>query len=273
LPDDVRTSVRVASPLIGLGLLEAVPEETLHELADPEDRNRDGISGRVNMVWDEEKQRKVVGRFGWKSNQPNLRQQNAGAAIGDMGLTSPVFPADNCAAGQEACAKLAAAVANSPEIVPSFFDPLLRYTQLVAVPAQRNPDDPTVQAGSRVFASIGCANCHTMTLKTGDSELAELANQTIHPFTDLLLHDLGMGLADRRHDFGANGKEWRTPPLWGIGLTAEVSGFEFYLHDGRARSLEEAILWHGREAKIPMERFRLLEKKQRKQLIAFLKSI
>ncbi|MGI9309458.1 MAG: di-heme oxidoredictase family protein [Gammaproteobacteria bacterium] len=273
LPNDVRTSARVASPLVGLGLLEAVPDARLHELADAQDDNGDGISGRVNIVWDAEQQRDAVGRFGWKSNQPSLRQQNAGAAIGDMGLTSPVFLQENCAEGQTDCAELAAEVANPPEIVSSFFIPLLRYTQLVAVPGQRAADAKNVRAGTELFIDIGCAGCHVMTMRTGTSELEELANQTFHPFTDLLLHDMGPGLADHRHDFLASGREWRTAPLWGIGLTQEVGGFEFYLHDGRARSLEEAILWHGGEAEAAKETFRGLDKGAREQLIAFLKSI
>ncbi len=273
LPGDVRTSVRVANPLIGLGLLEAIPEESLVAMADPEDDDGDGISGRVNRVWDVENQRQSVGRFGWKANQPSLRQQNAGAAIGDMGLTTPVFPDDNCADGQTACAELAAAVADSPEFMASFFDPLVKYTQLVGVPRQRDADEEPVRNGAKLFASIGCNGCHKTSLKTGESELAELANQTIHPFTDLLLHDLGPGLADHRHDFLANGREWRTAPLWGIGLTQTVNGFEYYLHDGRARSLEEAILWHGGEAAQAQAAFRGLPATQRAELIAFLKSI
>ena len=273
LPDNTLTSARIASPLIGLGLLEAVPEATLKDMADPDDNNEDGISGRLNKVWDAELQQTRTGRFGWKANQPSLRQQNAGAAIGDMGLTSPVFTEENCAPGQDKCAQLAEVVGHSPEIVPSFFVPLTRYTQLVAVPRQRNPDNNNVQAGAKLFTGIGCSGCHAPVLQTGEHELAELTGQTIHPFTDLLLHDMGPGLADGRPDFLADGQEWRTAPLWGIGLTHEVAGFEFYLHDGRARNLAEAILWHGGEAAVASQRFRALGKEQRAQLIAFLESI
>lgn len=273
LPRGTRTSVRIAIPLIGLGLLEAIPEQTLHELADPDDENQDGISGRVNIVWDAVNKRKTVGRFGWKANQPSVRQQNAGAAIGDMGLTTPVFPRDNCADGQVTCARVAAGVADSPEIMAAFFDPLVRYTRLVGVPMQRDANTPKVLAGLSMFNAIGCSSCHRTTLVTGDSDLTELAQQTIHPFTDLLLHDLGMGLADHRHDFLANGREWRTPPLWGIGLTPDVSGFEAYLHDGRARTLAEAILWHGGEAERAREAFRSLNETQRDELLTFLQSI
>lgn len=273
LPQETMASIRVASPLIGLGLLETVPEETLRALADPDDTDGNGISGRVNVVWDAVNNRQSVGRFGWKANQPSLRQQSAGAALGDMGLTSPVFPDDNCAETQTACQRMAADVADSPEIVAAFFDPLVTYTQLVAVPRQRDPDSAAVQAGRELFSAIGCAGCHVTTLETGDDGLEELSGQSIHPFTDLLLHDLGAGLADQRPDFLASGQEWRTPPLWGIGLTRQVSGFEFFLHDGRARSVEEAVLWHGGEAEAASEAFRHLDKDARGKLLTFLDSI
>ncbi len=273
LPQGTLTSIRVANALIGLGLLEAVPEKTLRSLADPDDKDGDGISGRVNVVWDAVNNKKSVGRFGWKANQPNLRQQSAGAALGDMGLTSPVFPDDNCTERQAACAQLAAAVLDSPEIVAAFFDPLVTYTQLVGVPRQRDPDSVAVRAGRDLFSAIGCAGCHVTTLETGNGGREELSGQRIHPFTDLLLHDLGAGLADHRHDFLASGQEWRTAPLWGIGLTRQVSGFEFFLHDGRARSIEEAILWHGGEAETAGEAFRNLDQDARRNLLAFLGSI
>ena len=273
LPPDTLTSARIASPLIGMGLLEAVPVETLEALADPDDANDDGISGKVNRVWDVERQTTSAGRFGWKANQPSLRQQNAGAAIGDMGLTTPVFPDENCLPNQQSCIETSEKVSHPPEIVPAFFVPLTRYTQLVAVPKQRAATDSNVQAGAALFAGIGCSGCHVPTLQTGQHEVSEVANQTFHPFTDLLLHDMGPGLADGRPDFLADGQEWRTAPLWGIGLTKEVAGFEFYLHDGRARSLAEAILWHGGEAEGAKERFRALSEAQRKQLITFLSSL
>jgi len=273
LPGNVLTSARVASPMIGLGLLEAVPDETLHALADAGDKDSDGISGRVNIVWDVVNQTEAVGRFGWKANMPTLRQQNAGAALGDMGITTPVFPDDLCEAEQEACRAEADAVADPPELLGSFFDPLVRYTQLIAVPRQRMGDTPEVQRGFGVFRDSGCATCHMPTLVTGETEVVELADQVIHPFSDLLIHDMGAGLADDRPDFLASGAEWRTAPLWGIGLTETVSGFTSFLHDGRARSLTEAILWHGGEAAVAQARFRDLSESKRDELIAFLESL
>jgi CxxC motif-containing protein (DUF1111 family) len=273
LPADTLTSVRVASPMIGLGLLEAVPDQTLHDLADAGDKNSDGISGRVNVVWDAVNQREAVGRFGWKANMPTLRQQNASAALGDMGITTPVFPNDLCEEEQKACRAAADAVADPPELLDSFFDPLVRYTQLIAVPRQRNTDAPEVLRGLGIFRDSGCASCHMPTLRTGESAVAELADQVIHPFSDLLVHDMGAGLADGRPDFQASGAEWRTAPLWGVGLTETVGGFTSFLHDGRARSLTEAILWHGGEAAGAQERFRNLPESRRDELIAFLESL
>jgi CxxC motif-containing protein (DUF1111 family) len=273
LPGNTLTSARVASPMIGLGLLEAVPDETLHALADAGDKDSDGISGRVNIVWDVVNQTEAVGRFGWKANMPTLRQQNAGAALGDMGITTPVFPDDLCEAEQEACRAEADAVADPPELLGSFFDPLVRYTQLIAVPRQRKGDTPEVRRGFGIFRDSGCATCHMPTLVTGETEVVELADQVIHPFSDLLIHDMGAGLADGRPDFRASGAEWRTAPLWGIGLTETVSGFTSFLHDGRARSLTEAILWHGGEAAVAQARFRDLPESKRDELIAFLKSL
>jgi CxxC motif-containing protein (DUF1111 family) len=259
--------------MIGLGLLEAVPEETLHALADASDEDADGISGRVNIVWDAVDETEAVGRFGWKANMPTLRQQDAGAALGDMGITTPVFPDDLCEPEQSACRAAADAVADPPELLGSFFDPLVRYTQLIAVPRQRNGDSPAVRNGFVIFRDTGCAACHLPTLMTGDTPVVELADQVIHPFSDLLIHDMGAGLADERPDFQASGQEWRTPPLWGIGLTETVGGFKSFLHDGRARSLTEAILWHGGEAAGAQQKFRNLPASKRDELIAFLESL
>ena len=273
LPADMLSSARVASPVIGLGLLESVSEATLRSLADPNDRDADGISGRVNVVWDAGQQHLAIGRFGWKANAPTLRHQNAAAALGDMGITSPVFPEDQCMPSQEACIAEAAKVADPPELVQPFFDPLLTYTRLIAVPEQRDADAEAIKSGAAAFKGIGCASCHMPTLVTGPSDVAVLANQVIHPYTDLLLHDMGDGLADGRPDFAASGHEWRTAPLWGIGLTEAVGGFTRFLHDGRARSLEEAILWHGGEAEAVKQSFVRLGQQQRADLIAFLNSL
>jgi CxxC motif-containing protein (DUF1111 family) len=271
LPHDTMLSPRVAPQVIGLGLLEAVPDADLIERADPDDGDGDGISGRVNEVRDPRDGRIRIGRFGWKASQVDLETQNAGAAIGDIGLTNPLFPEENCTPAQTAC--LSATRGQEPDLPRPFLDKLTLYTRLIAVPAQRNPDDSEVRRGSSLFAEFGCAACHRSEMKTGKAALAELANQTFHPFTDLLLHDMGDGLADNRPDFGASGREWRTPPLWGLGLVEKVNGHNRLLHDGRARGFAEAILWHGGEAKAAREAFRLADKRDREALVTFLKSL
>ncbi len=277
-PDGVRLSARVAQPVIGLGLLQAIPEATLRGLADPDDSNGDGISGRMNWVFDADSKQMAPGRFGWKANVASLRHQNAGAALGDMGLTSPVFPDELCEPAQTACqaeSKRVAAVtqADAPEISPELFDAMETYMLLLAVPRQRNADDPAVQRGQGIFRAIGCVGCHMPTMVAGKSTTSALSEQVFHPFSDLLLHDMGEGLADNRSDYLASGREWRTQPLWGIGLTEDVSGFDLHLHDGRARSPTEAILWHGGEAQGPRENFRNLPKSAREDLLAFLGSL
>jgi len=276
LGPEVMTSVRMAPPLVGLGLLEAVPEADLLALADPDDRDGDGVRGRVNLVWDAARGAFAVGRFGLKANQPSLRQQNAGAFDGDLGLTSTLFPYHGCTAAQTACRAAAGEGAGDtkPELSDEQLDLVTLYTRALAVPVRRNADDPLVRVGEGLFAAIGCAACHTPTLRTGPSPaLPELAGRTIHPYTDLLLHDMGEGLADGRPDFQATGRQWRTPPLWGLGLTAVVTDRPTYLHDGRARSLLEAILWHGGEAEPAREAVRRMPSLNRKALLAFLGSL
>jgi CxxC motif-containing protein (DUF1111 family) len=271
LPSGVMLSPRVAPQVIGLGLLEAVPEATIVALADPDDADGDGISGRPNMVWDQLAQKDRLGRFGWKANKPSLHLQNAGAAQGDIGLTNPVNAKENCGAGQDACR--AAHSGGEPELSAEFLAKLSLYTRSLAVPAQRDAEDPAVVAGAAAFRDLGCAACHMPTLKTGEHVETELAHQTIHPFTDLLLHDMGNDLADGRPDYRATGTEWRTPPLWGLGLIATVNGHTRLLHDGRARDAEEAILWHGGEALPAREAYRAAPEMTRAALLAFLSSL
>ena len=272
-PDpEIETSPRVAPFLIGLGLLSAVEEETILALADEDDADGDGISGRPNRVWDRRAQATVLGRFGWKANQPTIEQQNAGAFVGDIGITSDLFPEQDCTESQEECR--AAPSGGDPELDDLKLDRVTFYTHLLAVPARRDVEDPAVRHGEGLFASIGCASCHAPTLTTGELEaFPELSDQTIHPYTDLLLHDMGEALADHRPDFEADGFEWRTPPLWGIGLVETVNDHSLFLHDGRARGLAEAILWHGGEAEASRERFRLLARADREVLIRFLESL
>jgi len=269
---DVMLSPRVAPANFGLGLLESVPEPELLALADPDDRDRDGVSGRPNRVWSVRLQQTVLGRFGWKANQPSLEQQNSGAFVGDLGITSPLFPDENCPASQPGCR--AAPTGGAPEIDAAKIAAVTVYTQTLAVPARRDADDPTVRRGADLFGSARCTACHTPTLHTdAHAALPELARQTFHPYTDLLLHDLGDALADGRPDFLADGREWRTAPLWGVGLLRTVNRHTFLLHDGRARSLTEAILWHGGEAAASRDRFVQMHASDRAALIRFLESL
>ncbi len=257
LPTQVMTSLRIPPPVFGLGLLEAIPEATIRELADPEDNNQDGISGRPNKVWDVAQEKLVLGRFGWKANNPNLLQQTASAYVNDMGVTNPMFPEAD----------------GSSDIDQKILEEATFYSVSLAVPARTLLDDPQVKRGEKLFTQANCNACHVAQLTTGDSPTKALVEQTIHPYTDMLLHDMGSGLADGRPDFLATGKEWRTQPLWGIGLTQTVLPYSSYLHDGRARTLEEAILWHGGEAKQSQEAFRKMPKNDRDALVRFLRSL
>lgn len=266
--DGAMTSLRVAPAVIGLGLLEAVPATTLEALADPDDADGDGISGRLNRLDHAD----TIGRFGWKANVADLRHQTAQAAIGDMGLTTSLFPAQNCPPAQAACAD--APGETGPEIADPLLDRIVTAMRIVAVPAQRNADDPGVAEGYAAFRRLGCGGCHSERLATdGSAPLPELRDQVFHPFTDLLLHDMGDGLADGRPDHDASGREWRTPPLWGLGLVPAVNGHQRLLHDGRARGFAEAILWHGGEAAAAREAFRTAPAEERTALIAFLASL
>ncbi len=268
LPAGVLFSPRAAPAVFGLGLLEAVPEWQVLARADPRDRNRDGISGRPNYVWDAVKGRPALGRFGWKANAPNLFQQSAGAYNGDMGITTDLFAAEPCEGQHPGCAR------HAPDIDKQTVADVALYTQTLAVPARRDLDDPVNQRGELVFYAAGCAGCHTPTLRTGVLRgVPEVSNQTIHPYTDLLVHDMGPGLADGRPDFQASGNEWRTPPLWGIGLVETVNGHTNFLHDGRARSLLEAVMWHGGEASRARDAVKRLRRRDRDALIAFLQSL
>ncbi|MGH7499024.1 MAG: di-heme oxidoredictase family protein [Gemmatimonadales bacterium] len=267
LPGGLLVSPRVGQAVFGLGLLEAVDESTILSHADPADANGDGISGRPNYVWDRAAGQTVIGRFGWKANQPTLRQQTASAFNGDMGVTSNLLPAENCE-GTPGCEAHAAEA--SDEVV----DLVTHYIRTLGVPARRELQDARARRGSRLFAISGCANCHLPELRTGSLPgVPEVSNQVIRPYTDLLLHDMGPGLADGRPDFQASPSEWRTPPIWGIGLTQTVSNHTEFLHDGRARSLEEAILWHGGEAEKAQLAFRKLAAGDRAALLAFLNSL
>jgi CxxC motif-containing protein (DUF1111 family) len=258
--------------MIGLGLLELVSEWDIFALADRRDVDGDGVSGRPNLVWDETQQAMRLGRFGWKANQPNLTQQTAAALIGDLGITSSYFPAQNCTAAQTQCQ--AAVAGGEPEISDATLASLVLYTQTLAVPARRAWDNPEVLRGKALFAAANCTACHVETLSTrAGGEIPELSGQVIHPYTDLLLHDMGEDLADGRPDFLATGSEWRTPPLWGIGLVKTVNQHTRFLHDGRAHDLAEAVLWHGGEGSASREAFRDMSARDRQALIRFLESL
>ncbi|MFB1055849.1 di-heme oxidoredictase family protein [Vibrio diabolicus] len=269
---DTEFSARVAPPMIGLGLLESIPDETLLAWADAQDANKDGISGKVNKVWDIEKDDFSIGRFGWKAGQPTLMQQNAAAFNGDVGLTSHLFPNENCTSKQSICNDMPNG--GKPEVSENILDFVEFYSQHLAVPIRRNMNDPSVKLGQKIFAASGCESCHKTSVKTAKRpELPALSEQLIHPYTDMLLHDMGEGLADNRPEYLANGREWRTAPLWGIGYTEEVNGHSYFLHDGRARNLMEAVLWHGGEAETAKQNVLALNKKERDALIAFLNSL
>lgn len=269
LPEDAMLSARVAPVVFGTGLLEAISDDTILAREDPHDRDGDGISGRANQVWDPLAQGLAVGRFGLKATVPTVLQQVAGAYVEDMGVTNSVFTTESTKGQVQDDAR-----PDDPELADEELETTTFYVQTLGVPARRDVDDEQVSMGEEHFRNIGCASCHTPAVMTGDiSEVPILRGQVIQPFTDLLLHDMGEGLADNRPAFTASGREWRTTPLWGIGLTKVVNGHTEFLHDGRARSLTEAILWHGGEAAVSRERFRRLEPDERAALLVFLQSL
>ncbi len=270
LPGGTLISPRVAPFVFGLGLLEAVPEQDIAEMAYQNSRNRgrSPVSGRPNYVYDEVRHRTVLGRFGWKANTPNLFQQTAAAYNGDMGVTSSLFPAEACEGEYPQCRP------HRPEVADQTVGDVTFYVRTLGVPARRSLDDPKAKQGEHLFYVVGCNGCHVSTLRTGVLPgVPEVSNQVIHPYTDLLLHDMGAGLADGRPDFKASGREWRTPPLWGIGLVQTVNDHTNFLHDGRARSLLEAVLWHGGEAETARERVKRLSAQERDALVTFLQSL
>ncbi len=270
LGKDAMIAPRLAPPLVGLGLLEAVPEETITALAARE--SIAGIRGKVNRVWDESQGKLVLGRFGLKANHGSLREQVANAFFNDIGLSSPVYPDQNCPPVQAVCKEQM--VAGKPEITKLRLDATELYIRALTVPMRRRTDDAQVRRGEQLFTQAHCAVCHVPELHTGESAtLPQLAHQTIRPYSDLLLHDMGDALSDGRPDFLAGGTDWRTPPLWGIGLSETVNGANAFLHDGRARTFTEAILWHGGEAAVSREAFRNFPREDRAALLSFLNSL
>lgn len=275
LSEAVTFSHRLAPAVHGMGLINELSDETILSFADPDDRDGDGISGRPNLVWDRERGEKRIGRFGWKASQPTLKQQIADAFVNDIGITSSLFPDEAIPSGQEArLGEMEKSSGGSPEVPDQIVDRVTTYLATIAPPARRGLDQPSVKRGKEVFHQIQCAACHIPEMKTrGDASLPELADQTIRPFSDFLLHDMGPGLADGRPDFEASGSEWRTPPLWGIGLQHIVSRHSFYLHDGRARNVIEAILWHDGEGRKSRDLFVALPQKDKEAIFDFLNSL
>ena len=271
LGEGAMLSVRNTQPVIGMGLLEAVPEETLRAIA--AEQRAAGLNGRINMVWDFVGNRMAVGRFGWKAGQATLMGQTAAAFLGDLGVTSRFLRVNNCPPIQRAC--LNQDPANDPEIIDSDMDDFEAWLRGLAAPARRDAGDPVVQQGERLFAQSGCASCHRPLLRTAQSFPAfpQLANRGFAAYTDLLLHDMGEDLADQRPEFLAGGRDWRTAPLWGLGLSKTVNGQTALLHDGRARNVPEAIAWHGGEAAASRDAFSKLNKAQREALVRFVESI
>lgn len=264
-------SVRMPSPIIGVGLLEAVSEAQILALADPNDFDGNGISGRINPVADPLDGARRLGRFGWKAGAISVRHQVARALAADMGVTTSVIPYLDCGALQSDCE---AANTLQPELDDAALEQMVKYVALLGVPPQRDLGDPEVVEGRQLFAAAGCDGCHTPTLVTGAYHpYAELRNQVFHPYTDLLLHDLGPGLADGLREAAAKGPEWRTAPLWGLGLSDDTATQPAYLHDGRAATVLEAVLWHGGEADSSRQAVIGMTLSQRSALLAFLDSL
>ncbi len=268
LAEDAMQTIRRAPPIIGLGLLEAIPASSIEAAADPDDRDGDGVSGRVNRVWDQRHDEPVIGRFGWKAGQPTVFQQTEVALNDDMGITT--------SAQEDPCRQpgtLCAAPPTPIELDDARLSDLVFYNRTIAVPVAKDTTARSVRAGAVEFERIGCAACHTPTQRSGSDPVAALADQTFHPYTDLLLHDLGDRLADGRPEFLASGREWRTAPLWGLSRREEVTGSPTLLHDGRARSVTEAILWHGGEGRGARLAFERLSHSDRRDLLAFLDTL
>lgn len=265
-------SPRIGQQMIGLGLLELIPEADILANADPSDANGDGVSGRANYAVDVITGNLSIGRFGWKANVSSIGHQVTAAFNGDLGITTDFFSNENHTANQSSCSGLPNG--GSPEIALENLNAVILYARSLAVPKRRNTTDYNVKQGAKLFKSIGCVACHKMSFTTGYSgDIAGLKGQKITPYTDLLLHDMGSGLADNVPDHLASGSEWRTAPLWGIGMISAVNGHTFFLHDGRARSIEEAILWHGGEAASKADHFKALSVTQRAQLLSYLNSL
>jgi len=279
LDPETTLSPRMTPQMIGMGLIEAIHPADLLANADPEDRDGDGVSGRVAMARDPATGKLAIGRFGWKAQNATVRQQSSGAFSGDIGISTPDDPAGHgdCMPLQTECLAMPTGVQpdlGQTEAPDPVLDLVTFYSQNLAVPARRLVNDPEVLAGKKIFYSLGCTSCHVPKFVTSRTAATEAHRfQLIWPYSDFLLHDMGEGLADGQQVGSAGGREWRTPPLWGTGLTEIVNGHTFFLHDGRARNLTEAILWHGGEAQNARDGFAGLDKTDRDNLLKFLESL
>jgi CxxC motif-containing protein (DUF1111 family) len=276
---DVRVSPRIAPQVIGMGLLEAIPEAEIERNAAEQTAMPGPIKGQPNRVWDAVAKREMIGRFGWKANVATVAHQTAGAFLGDIGITSSVFPNETCTPKQADCrAAPRGAKGQAPEIDDKTLHDVIFYQATLAPPARRQAHDAQVLQGQKLFAQAQCAVCHRPSYVTGEGPFPHLTSpalkgQTIWPYTDLLLHDMGDALADGRPDFRANGRQWRTPPLWGIGLIKDVNGHQRLLHDGRANGVLEAILWHGGEAEDSKQQVLRMSREDREALVKFVESL
>jgi len=267
---------RIAPQLIGLGLLEAIAEVDIEANAVAQAARGDAIRGQANRVWDAPSGQQRIGRFGWKANVASLAHQTAAAFAGDMGITSRLFPQTDCTAAQREC--LAAPSGGEPEIEDDVLAEVVFYAATLAPPLRRDGGDVEVQRGQQLFQRAQCAVCHRPSYTTAQPPFPRLsspalAGQTIHPYTDLLLHDMGEGLADGRPDFLASGRQWKTPPLWGLGLIQGVNGHQRLLHDGRARGVLEAVLWHDGEARASRAQVLAMSRAERQALVRFVESL
>lgn len=275
LGEDAMVSPRIAPFMIGMGLIDAITDADLLKGEDIEDADGDGISGKANRVWSIEHGEYRVGKYGWKAETPTLAHQSMDAAINDMGITNPLFPKENCTAEQADCSAALSGTTDAPvEMDEQKMNEVVTYLEFLSVPGRDLLDHPEAARGEALFTSSGCSGCHTTQFVTGtEQRQRRLHNQTIHPYSDFLLHDMGPGLADNRPSFDASGVEWRTAPLWGIGMVETVNGHTRFMHDGRARNLEEAILWHGGEAETAKNVYLNLDKIDRTAMVKFLKSL
>ncbi|WP_405566383.1 di-heme oxidoredictase family protein [Polaribacter sp. Asnod6-C07] len=268
-------SPRIGQQVIGLGFIDALSEQSIIENEDINDINGDGISGKANYVWNIKENKSTIGKFGWKANQPTLEQQISAAFNGDMGLTTTLFPEENCPKGVD-CSSITNGI-NPGEIVEvtdTQMSRMMVYMSSISVPIRRDFKTYNVQKGKELFNELACVKCHINNFTTSNFDLLpQMSNITIRPYSDFLLHDMGDALSDNSADFLASGNEWRTQPLWGLGMIEFVNDHTFLLHDGRARNVEEAILWHGGEAETSKNNYMNLSTEEREQVLSFLNSL